>query len=63
MKANREDIVQAALLLERWCRANADEYGNCDCPFCDEGECRIDDDLPCGWGLEAFLRTRGLKHD
>ncbi len=59
MKINAEDVVQAALKVERWCKVHGGE----DCPFFD-GEkwgCRIRDYNPCEWGLEEFLRTRGMK--
>ena len=57
---NREDVVQAALKVERWCDEKQDEKGNCDCPF---GTCKIGRDYPSDWNLETFLRTRGLKDD
>lgn len=66
MKANREDVVQAALIVERWC---AEHYSNdeCDCPFSDQKMCWFFNpdmpEFPCRWGLEYYLRNRGLKHD
>lgn len=63
---NREDVVQAALTVERWCREN---YNNdvCDCPFADNKMCFFFNpdmpDFPVRWNLEAFLRTRGIKHE
>jgi len=67
MIANREDVVQAALIVERWCKDNQDEYGACKCPFAmvsgnGIGVCKIGHDIPSAWWLETFLRTRGLKH-
>ena len=63
MKINREDVVQAALMVERWCK----EHNNgviCDCPFAEYDSCALfDDDVPETWNLEDFLRTRGLKHE
>lgn len=61
---NREDVVQAALTVERWCSKNIN-LENCDCPFDHNGEkCALLNFLhPCGWNLEEFLRTRGLKDD
>ena len=60
IKKNREDVVQAALTVERWCRDNS---GCKDCPF-DAGEkyCSLGSP-PYMWELEEYLRTRGLKHD
>lgn len=61
--SNREDVVQAALLVERWCKENHKPAGNCDCPLrkwsyaCYLMRCN---DLPHEWNLEEFLRTRGL---
>lgn len=65
MKATREDMVQAALTVERWCDENQDEFGNCKCPFvmdCGSGIflCRLYH--PSDWCLETFLRTRGLDN-
>lgn len=68
MKINREDVVQAALILERWCAYHW-KRGVCDveCPFIrnDLGDCKIGclGGQPFLWGLEEFLRSRGLKHD
>ena len=63
---NREDVVQAALTVEKWCEERQDEYGNCDFPFTMDcgnwfGDCKIGRDYPSDWCLETFLRTRGLK--
>ncbi len=71
MKANREDVVQAALIVERWCAEHINEDGHCNCPFCKRiitniskcYRCKLDFDLPSEWGLEEHLRTRGLKHE
>jgi len=65
----REDVVQAALIVERWC-AEQFPKGNCRerCPL-GSGEpwsiCMLfyDDPPPMKWRLEERLRTRGLKHD
>lgn len=63
MKANREDVVQAALMVERWCAENLHK-GNCDCPFCGGKYCALSrGEEPSWWYLEDYLRTRGLKHD
>ena len=70
----REEVVQAALTVERWCEEHIDEDMKCDCPFhkrtkkvfqldCPRDYCALDVDLPSEWGLEVHLRTRGLKHD
>ena len=55
-KINREDIVQAALMLERWCK----KEGCGDCPFLFIGGCVLSENVPQGWELEEHLRTRGL---
>ena len=63
----REEVVQSALKVERWCREHRRVGNVCDCPFSDGKPCWffIGDmpEFPCRWGLEEFLRTRGLKHD
>ena len=64
---NREDVVQAALTVERWCAEHYDGEKPCDCPFFDEDDysgCKLGSTpTPSWWFLEKFLRTRGLKHD
>ena len=61
-KINREDVVQAALNVTRFC---AEHYGDCetDCPFCwGKGGCVLDQTCsPCFWELDEFLRTRGAE--
>ena len=67
-KINREDVVQAALTVQRWCAEHINEYGHCDCPFRKRiitniascFKCKLN--LPSEWGLEEHLRERGLKH-
>ena len=67
MKINREDVVQAALIVERWCKGNFWSAGRCDCPFNGENDgygCFLSDRYEPGhWNLEKYLRTRGLKHE
>ena len=65
MKINREDVVQAALVVERWRAEHCiDSAEPCDCPFARRASCFMDfDAIPKYWGLEEFLRKRGLKHD
>lgn len=67
MKINREDVVQAALTVERWCKEHQKETQDCDCPFNrKDGRMWIQSCclmVPTLWELEEFLRTRGLKHD
>ena len=70
----REEVVQAALTVERWCAEHEDEYGKCDCPFSTPlqrselnpmvqwGKCIFTRGVASEWGLEEHLRTRGLKH-
>lgn len=62
MQVNREDVVQAALMLERWCKEQS--CGNC--PFGFYKAWRLGCAVsmkgdPKTWHLEEFLRTRGLK--
>ena len=68
----REDVVQAALTVERWCKAHeGGKYEACDCPFLYETDdmallCKLTHKRPkkpMRWNLEEFLRTRGMKHD
>lgn len=63
MKVNREDAVQAALLLEHWCKEHHSEGRACDCPFYVGAytQCRTCLFIPKMWRLEEFLRTRGIK--
>lgn len=65
MQINREDVVQAALTVGRWCVEHIRLESCDDCPFDHSGEkCALLNFLhPCGWNLELYLRTRGLKHD
>ena len=61
MIVNREDVVQAALTVERWC---AEHKGCGDCPlFNDEDNCMVAMEAPDYWNLEEQLRTRGLDHE
>ena len=59
-KINREDVVQAALIVERWC-------GMCRgvnrgaCPFARGNCCVLDGKKHEDWNLAEFLSTRGLK--
>ena len=63
MKINREDVVNAALMVERWCMNHTAEDGHCDCPLCGGSFCVLSrGEDPSWWYLEEFLRTRGLKH-
>jgi len=66
MKANREDVVQAALIVERWCwEHRKDGLEECDCPFALGMACSLQyfETFPNCWKLEEKLRTRGLKHE
>lgn len=63
MKVNREDVVQAALTVERWCKSS-----DCSvCPFflnLHAFGCKLVSPCePCGWELEEHLRNRGMKHE
>ena len=63
----REEVVQAALTVERWCSEHRQDGNLCDCPFFFTDEASpwscflLDRFEPEHWGLEEFLRTRGLK--
>lgn len=61
----REDVVQAALTVERWCANNWRPDGACECPFCGSfNDCLLEQgSAPRFAELEKYLRTRGLKHD
>lgn len=54
----REDVVQAALTVERWCVENISDRGKCNCPFADGVGCVL---APIAWNLDEHLRKRGLK--
>ena len=64
----REEVVQAALTVERWCAKHRELGGVCECPFFYKDEssrwnCFLNDRYEPGhWFLDDFLRTRGLKH-
>lgn len=58
-KVNREDVVQAALTVERWCTGQFCTK----CPLMGEwGECMIKGFPEC-WNLEEKLRTREINRD
>ena len=62
----REDVVQAALTVERWCAENNAGVEECDCPFAvGQWYCMLIKgfESPSKWNLEKRLRARGLKHD
>lgn len=64
---NREDVVQAALTVERWCTEHKKETQDCDCPFNRKdgktwiGSCLVL--LPALWDLEPKLRNVGRGHE
>ncbi len=65
MIADREDVVQSALNIQKWCSIHSD-YPVCDCPFFTKDKdikCFISLMLPKTWNLEEKLRTRGIEHD
>jgi len=51
---NREDVVQAALTVERWCAKHYDEEEGCDCPFFanELDECFVIEAVPKYWFYE-----------
>ena len=61
MKANREDVVQSALTMVRYCREHRKMFAECDCPLADGQTCFIGC-APEEWELEEYLRTRGLEN-
>lgn len=69
MNLNREDIVQSAVNVQRWCKEHIKyerfaELGECDCPFNNSKFCALFiGEPPNDWGLEDFLRKRGLKEN
>ena len=57
----REEVVQAALKVERWCSVNFSPK-KCDCPLADGDGCFVfGRSYASMWNLEEFLRTRGMK--
>ncbi len=67
MKPNREDVVKAALTVERWCVETRIEGIPCKgkCPLWDYG-CSLGSPLsgyPDIWGLEEKLRKRWLGRE
>ena len=65
-KVNREDVVQAALTVARWCAGHY-RTGECNCPFSKGIMCWfVAEDMPefpVLWDIEEFLRNRGMKHE
>ena len=61
----REEVVQAALTVERWCFDHYDDENPCDCPFFNEdnySECKLcQNPTQSLLIIKEFLRTRGLK--
>ena len=66
-KINREDVVQAALKVERWCKEHIRYDKPCDCPFYTKDNidlCMIElTGSAADWELDKHLRARGLKCD
>ena len=63
-KVNREDVVQAALTVARWCEEHCtNSCEPCDCPFAFGAACVASLNYPKYWGLEEFLRNRGMRHE
>lgn len=62
MKINREDVVQAALIVERWCWEHKKDGEPCNCPLYLVNTCWIKTEhCPKDWILEIMLRSRGLR--
>ena len=66
-KINREDVVQAALTVERWCKERRNKHLGigeyCDCPFNDLGACKFFPCYPDTWDFERYLRNRGKRYE
>ena len=65
MEINREDVVQSALNVVRWCKYHyAGDDKPCKCPFQDFDGCALGyQQAPWLCNLEEFLRTRGVHKD
>jgi len=66
LKINREDVVQAALVVERYCKEHFRSQSDCyDCPFVSSerpGYCALcKEGFPFCKNLERFLLKRGLE--
>lgn len=59
----REEVVQAALTVERWCAEQRRRKENCDCPFNDLGACKFFPCYPDTWDFERYLRNRGKRYE
>ena len=57
----REEVVQAALTVERWCAEH--EGRPCDCPFAFGDDCIVNANYPKHWFLEKFLLIRRVRHE
>ena len=63
MKINREDVVQAALIVERYCKEHDGKFEKCECPFAvGQYYCMLKKGFanPNEWKLAERLRNRGL---
>jgi len=56
----REEVVQAALTVERWCLEHHKSDQRCDCPFSIRGCELFCTNEPGRWNLEELLRKRGM---
>lgn len=67
MNLNREEVVQSALNVQRWCEEHIKQEDVCDCPFGYRNafgfhSCALyAPQYPMEMELEEFLRTRGMK--
>ena len=61
----REDVVQAALTVERWCFDKWRPDGACDCPFRGSfNDCLLEQgSAPRFADLEKYLRSRGMNDE
>lgn len=64
MNITREDVVQSALNIQRWCKNHYSDE-ECDCPFFDirfRCQCMLPAKSdPREWNLEEKLRTRMIR--
>jgi hypothetical protein len=62
---NEKDVINAALMIEKWCKEHRNLGGNCNCPFFTKSEeiewdCFLQDRFEPGhWFLEEFLENKG----
>lgn len=69
MNLNREEVVQSALNVQRWCEEHIKQEDVCDCPFGYRNALGLHccflyaPQYPMEMELDEFLRTRGVKEN